>query len=296
MKKQLRKLLSVFLIMTMMGAAFLPAASADADMRRAVVGADLTDEQVDAVYQLLGIRRGDVQELRLTNAEEHAALDGYLDQAIIGTKSMSCVLLELLPQGSGMTVNVQNVSWCTPEMYRSALVTAGLTDARITVAAPFPVSGTAALAGIYKAYEDMTGQKLDTAAKDVSTQELTVTGELANEIGSADSTSIVNELKQMLNETVHMSDEELRAQIRKIASGYGVNLTETQVQRLVELCRSLEKLNPDALTERVEDLQSTLEKVSEAKDQVVGFMQTVKQFFRSVRDFFDRVASLFDGR
>ena len=130
----------------------------------------------------------------------------------------------------------------------------------------------------------------------MSTQELTVTGELANEIGSADSTSIVNELKQMLNETVHMSDEELRAQIRKIASGYGVNLTETQVQRLVELCRSLEKLNPDALTERVEDLQSTLEKVSEAKDQVVGFMQTVKQFFRSVRDFFDRVASLFDGR
>ena len=81
-----------------------------------------------------------------------------------------------MPQGSGLSVTVNNVSWCTPDMYRNAFTTAGITDARITVAAPFPVSGTAALAGIYKAYEDMTGQKLDTAVKDVGTQELTVTG------------------------------------------------------------------------------------------------------------------------
>ena len=58
----------------------------------------------------------------------------------------------------------------------------------------------------------------------------------------------------------------------------------------------MEKLNPDALTQRADDIQSTLEKVSEAKDQVVGFMQTMKQLFQSIRDFFDRVASLFDGR
>ena len=296
MKVDTRKILSAFLIVVMLVSVLPSAALADADMRRVVVGADLNEEQIASVYQLFGIQRGDVAELRLTNAEEHAALDGYLDKAVIGTRSMSCVFLELLPQGSGMTVNVQNVSWCTPEMYRSALVTGGLTDARITVAAPFPVSGTAALAGIYKAYEDMTGQKLDTAAKDISTQELTITGELANEIGSDDSTSIVNELKQMLNETVNMSDEELRTQIQKIAAGYGVNLTESQVQRLVELCRSLEKLNPDALTQRVDDLQSTLEKVSEAKDQVVGFMQTMKRVFQSIRDFMDKVSSLFDGR
>ena len=293
----MRKIVSAFISWAIMTVSVLPfTAFADADMRRVVVGADLNDDQIATVYQYFGIQRGDVTELRLTNAEEHAALDGYLDQAVIGTKSMSCVFLELLPQGSGMSVNVQNVSWCTSEMYRNALVTAGLTDARITVAAPFPVSGTAALAGIYKAYENMTGQKLDTAAKDVSNQELTVTGELANEIGSAPSTSIVNELKQMLGETVQMSDEELRAQIRKIAAGYGVTLTDTQVQRLAELCRSLEKLNPDSLTERVDDIQSTLEKVSEAKEQVAGFMQTVRRMFDTIREFMNRVSSLFDGR
>ena len=268
---------------------------ADAEMRRIVVGADLTEEQVLSVYAEFGIRRGDIPELKLTNAEEHAALDGYVDAAIIGTRSMSCVFLELLGQGSGMNVTVKNISWCTPEMYINALSTAGITDARIAVAAPFAVSGTAALAGIYKAYEDMTGQKLDAAAKDVSTQELTITGELANKIGSEDSTSIVNDLKLMLNETDNMSDEELRSNIRRIAETYNVTLTETQVKQLLDLCRSLEKLDPSTIPQRVEDIQSTLEKVSEAKDQVVGFFQTLKNAFQTMKDFFERLASLFGG-
>ena len=206
---------------------------ADAEMRRIVVGADLTEEQVLSVYAEFGIRRGDIPELKLTNAEEHAALDGYVDAAIIGTRSMSCVFLELLGQGSGMNVTVKNISWCTPEMYINALSTAGITDARIAVAAPFAVSGTAALAGIYKAYEDMTGQKLDAAAKDVSTQELTITGELANEIGSEDSTSIVNDLKLMLNETDNMSDEELRSKkILFVCGGVGTAPVYPQVKWL----------------------------------------------------------------
>lgn len=289
-------MISVFMILWMVISAAMTSAFADADMRRVVVGADLNEEQVASVYNNFGIQRGDVPELRLTNAEEHAVLDGFLDAAIIGTKSMSCVYLELLPQGSGMNVKVNNVSWCTPEMYRSAFTTAGITDARITVAAPFPVSGTAALAGIYKAYEDMTGQKLDTAAKDTSTQELTVTGELANEIGKEESTSIVNDLKKMLNETDRMSDEELRNTIQRIAASYGVTLTEQQLQRLFELCRSLEKLSPDALSQRADDIQNTLEKVSEAKEQVAGFFESVRHAFYTLKEFFGRVSLLFGGR
>ncbi len=154
------------------------------------------------------------------------------------------------------------------------------------------MSGTAALAGIYKAYEDMTGQKLDDIAKLVSTQELTITGELADEIGNMDSTSIVNELKMMLDETVNMTDDEIRQTIREIAKRYNVSLTDTQVEQLLGLCRSLEKLNPEQLKERVEDVQDTLRKVSEAKTQVVGFVQTVKRVIDSIKDFFARIADL----
>ena len=275
---------------------FSCAACADAEMRRVVLGADLNEEQIAKVYLSFGFPRGEVPELRLSNAEERAALSGYVADAVIGTKAISCVYLELLPQGSGMDVKSENISWCTPDMYTNALTTGGIADARVKVAAPFSVSGTAALAGIYKAYEDMTGKKLDELAKDVSTQELTITGELANQIGSEDSTSIVNELKQILGETVNMSDDEVRGVIRKIAEGYQVRLTDTQVEQLLDLVRALEKLDTGALTKRVEGLQNTLEKVGDAKDQVVGFLQSMKRAFETLKELLDRISGFFDGR
>ncbi len=266
---------------------------ADADMRRIVIGADLTDEQINTVYSLLEMKRGEITELRLSNQEERKALEGYVESAVIGTRSMSCVYLELMPQGSGISVITKNISWCTPEMYRSALTTAGIQDARLAVAAPFSVSGTAGLAGVYKAYEDMTGQHLNDVAKDVSTQELTITGELANEIGSQDSASIVGDLKKILNETVNMTDDEVRSTIRKIAGTYHVELTDAQVEQLLNLCRSLERLDPGSLTQKVEDFHDTLEKVTDAKDQVVGVMHSIRQAIESVRSFFQRLNGLF---
>ena len=205
----MKKILSVLLAVLCLTALATPA-YAELNQSRAVIGADLNDEQIAAVYQAFGVSRGSVIELKVTNQEERQYLEGYVDSAIIGTRSISSVYVELLPEGSGMDVTTSNITWCTPEMYISALATAGVTDAKVVVAAPFEVSGTAALTGIYKAYEDMTGKKLDDLAKLVSTQELTITGELAEEIGSMDSTAIVNDLKLMLDETAKMSDEEIR--------------------------------------------------------------------------------------
>lgn len=267
-------------------------AEADGTSERAVIGADLTNEQIMLVYQAFGVQQGSVTELKLTNAEERRYLEGFVDSSVIGTRSISCVYVEVLPAGMGMNVATNNITWCTGDMYANALATAGITDARVIVAAPFPVSGTAALAGVYKAYEDITGQKLNSQAKDAGTQELTVTGELAQDIGTSDSASIVQELKLMLNETQKMSDAELRTAITTVASHYRVSLTETQIGQLVSLCRTLEKLDPASLKDKVTDVQGTLEKVSDAKDQVVGFAQTLKNLFDSMQGFFEKLQSL----
>ena len=228
----------------------------------------------------------------MTNPEERRYLEGFVDERVIGTRSISCVYVELLPEGSGMSVTTSNITWCTGDMYVNALATAGITDARILVAAPFEVSGTAALSGVYKAYEDMTGVKLDDMAKLVSTQELTITGDLAQEIGSMDSTSIVGELKLMLDETKNMSDEEIRNIIIDIAGRYNVRLTDTQINQLISLCRSLEGLNPDQLKQRVEEVQGTLQKMSEAKTKVAVFAQDVKKFVESVSGLIDKLSEL----
>lgn len=287
----MKKIFSLLLALLLVAGMAVPA-YADVNQSRAVIGADLSDEQVEAVYGMFGIRRGEAIELKMTNAEERTYLEGYVDNSLIGTRSISCVYVELLPEGSGMSVTTSNINWCTGEMYISALATAGITDANIVVAAPFEVSGTAALSGVYKAYEDMTGKKLDDLAKLVSTQELTVTGELAAQIGAMDSTAIVNELKLMLDVTQTMSDDEIRAEIREIASRYNVNLTNTQVEQLLSLCRSLEGLDAESLKARVQDVQNTLQKVSDAKTKVVGFVQGVKKVVDSVSGFFDKIKDI----
>ena len=289
--KKLRRITTLLLALLLVAGICVPV-YADNGMTRAVIGNELNEEQIAAVYRAFGVERGSCIEMKVTNAEERQYLEGYVDSALIGTRSISSVYVQLLSEGSGMDVTTSNITWCTPEMYISALATAGITDAKVIVAAPFEVSGTAALTGVYKAYEDMTGKKLDDIAKLVSTQELTITGELANEIGSMDSTSIVNDLKLMLDETKNMSDAEIKEQIVQIAKQYNVTLTDSQINQLITLCRSLEGLDGDALRSRVEEVQNTLKKVSDAKTQVVGFVQSVKKVVTSIASFFEKIKDI----
>jgi len=288
----MKKIISVLLVIIMMFSLCTFASADNTDKARAIIGANLTDEMIEQVYQVFGVSRGSVKEMLVTNEEERQYLEGYVDDSVIGTRSISCVYVQLLDEGEGLEVTTSNITWCTAEMYISALATAGITDARIMVAAPFEVSGTAALTGVYKAYEDITGQKLDDTAKLVSTQELTITGELAKELGNYDTTEIVNELKLMLAETENMTDEQIKEEIIAIAKQYNVTLTEKQISQLIELCRSLEGLNVDQLTQRVKEVQDTLQKVSDAKTKVVGFVETVKKVVTSIQSFFEKIKDI----
>lgn len=280
MKRTLALILALCLL------APLCTAAADGGTARAVIGADLNGEQIAGVYAAFGVERGSVTELTVTNADEREYLDGLVDSGVLGTHAISCAYVELLPEGSGLEVTAENVNWCTPEMYVSALATAGITDARVKVAAPFAVSGTAALTGVYLAYEDITGEELSEEAKRVSSQELTVTASLSDSIGSLGSVEIINELKLLLDETRDMTDEELRAEIARIAAEAGVELNDSQVGQLVTLCRALEKLDPDALREKVQSVQETLRGLGAALEKAGGFFQRVMDAVNSVIDFF----------
>ncbi len=164
MKKVLCLMLCLLMIVSLCSQAF-----AEVLQSRVVIGADLTASQIAAVYSSFGLQRGQVTELKVTNAEERRYLEGLVDRSIIGTRSISCVYVQIMPPGSGISVVTNNITWCTARMYVSALSTAGVTDARIMVTAPVKVSGTAALTGVYKAYEDITGRRLADSAKLVGT-------------------------------------------------------------------------------------------------------------------------------
>lgn len=285
----MKRIISVFLAVLMLCGCSVALADTESSSRT-VIGADLSNSEIEQVYDIFGIDRGDVKELTVTNADEREYLEGLVSDSLIGTRSISCVYIEALDEGDGMNVSVKNISWCTPDMYMNAMVTAGITDANVIVAAPFTVSGTAALTGIFKAYEDITGNKLDDTAKLVSTQELTTTAELADEIGSEDSTAIVNELKLIIDEIKDMSDEELRQKIIDIAAKYSVELTDSQIEKLMELCRAMEKLDASQLKEKVEQVQQYLKNAINNSGGIAEFFRNLGD---SISDIIDSIISFF---
>ena len=294
MKRMLSLLLSALLLLSVLPGA---AAAGDVPTEQAVVviGADLMEDQVEQIYTMFGLTRGTLPELTVTNAEERAELRGLMDEAVIAMRSLTCVYMQKLEKGAGLNVTTYNISSCSATMFLNAMLTAGIDDANVLVGAPYPVGGTEALTGIYKAYEALTGVPLDATARELGTRELTMTGELGSAIGREDSSGIIGDLKQILNETAKMTDQQLRRRIEQSAGEHNVRLTERQIQQLITLCRSLEKLGVSSFPTSREELQDTWEKVTETKDKVVGFFQSLRDTWESVRNFMDKVSNFIDS-
>lgn len=285
---------TVALVLALLSLALLVPAAAAADEtavaageERVSIGADLSEGQRLQIYADFGIEPGSVRELRVTNGEERSYLQGLVPEGKIGNVALSCLYIKTLEPGAGLTISsLKNINWCTEATYTAALLTAGITDAEIRISAPFAVSGTAALTSAYKVYEDITGTSLNMAAKEASVLELVVTGNLAELLGDLDATTLVNELKGLLDVTQDMTDDQLREEILNIAKAMDIALTEGQVNELISLCRKFEKMDTAALTQQFESFKKTVTGLQKTTTALNEFGQKVKTFFENVGNFF----------
>ena len=250
--------------------------------QRITMGADLSDAQRASIYEFFGVERGTIKELTVTNSEERSYLEGLIPDERLGRVALSCVYITVLDAGSGIKVETNNINWCTEQMYINAMITAGIADASVKVSAPYPLSGTAALTGIYKAYEDITGEKLDENAKAAAAEELITTGELAEFIGSEEATRLINELKKILNNIKSMTDDEVRAEIRRIAAQCNISVTDSQVEQLLTLCRTLQNLDVENLQSRLLGWLDTVDKLSSVSSWFAKIWRSVLEFLTSI--------------
>ncbi len=284
-----KRLLIWMLVLAFSLSAAMPALALDAGLERVTIGANLDEAQRAQVYKDLGVTPGSVTELTVTNEEEREYLEGVVSDGKIGNVALSSVYIKTLSEGEGLKVTTNNINWCSKEMYINALTTAGITDAEVRITAPFAVSGTAALTGLYKSYEDITGIKLDLSAKSIAVEEIVVTGNLAEMIGNVDATELVNQLKLVLEQTKTMSDDEVRNEIKTIAKNLNISLTDSQVNQLLDLCRSMEGLDSKQLAEKVESLKNTLEGASKVQQTATKLWDGVKNVFTAVGNFFSNL-------
>lgn len=223
------------------------------------LGADLTPEQRQTVLALMGLTEESLsayQVVTISNDMEQQYLGSYLDDSIIGTKSLSSVLVVPAEEGAGVTVTTQNIQYCTTDMYRNALLTAGVKDANIMVVAPFAISGTAGLIGALKAYETMTGEEISLSSVDTAMNELVTTSEIAKSASSKEVEDLISYLKAKVAAGELDSEKGIRAAIKEGEDKYGVSLSDEEEQKIVDFMLKVIKLgiDPNLLLDQAGDL------------------------------------------
>ena len=158
------------------------------------LGADLSADQVQYVLDFFNVSESEATVIVVTNAEEHSLLEGQYTSEQIGTKTVSCALVNPTASG-GIQVKTANMNVVTSERIASILSTSGVTNCEVLAAAPFMVSGTGALAGVLVAYETASGEALDPARRDMAIEESRTLGELGAKIGQDAATLLVNDIK-----------------------------------------------------------------------------------------------------
>ncbi|WP_303006909.1 DUF1002 domain-containing protein [Romboutsia ilealis] len=268
-----------------------------ADGARVVtLGSNLTQAQKDTMLKYFGVNKDEVVILEVNNQEERKYLQGVASEAQLGKKTYSCAYVEPTKSGSGINVKTANITWATPAMVATTLSTAGLTDADVVIAANFPVSGTGALTGIMKAFEDATGKPLEEDKKELASEELITTGDLGDDIGQDKATGIVNDVKTEIIKNNTKDTVQIAETINNVVNNYNVTLTDEQMAKLEGLMEKISKQDYD-----YSEMKNALESVSDVVNENLsaigenvntGLFDGIKNFFTGIGDWFK---GLFSG-
>ena len=265
------------------------------------LGADLNDSQRATILSIMGIDAANLSDydvVYVTNAEEHQYLDSYISSSQIGTRSLSSVVIVQRDKGSGLNISTTNINYCTVGMYKNALTTAGATDADIIVAGPTPISGTAALVGVLKAYQEMTGKEISDSVVDTALNELVLTGQLEESlkgVSDAEVEEFIAYIKALIAKDDLTDDEGINGAIDEACEKYGVTLSDDERQQIVDLVKKINSLGIDlnGLVDYAESLYNSFKNGDSSSSGgiaavVGGFFKSV---FSSVGDFFKKLFS-----
>ncbi len=249
--------------------------SAYADGQKVVtLGADLTEEQKAAVLKYFGVYGQNIETLYITNQDERNHLGSYVPLEQIGTRTFSCALVNPTTSG-GIRVKTANLSWVTSNMIATTLSTSGVVNCEVLAASPFEVSGTGALTGIIMAYESASGQTLQEEKKDIATQELITTGQIANQIGQEQATSLVNEIKMQVIENQVKTEPEI------------VNIINNVVSQQVQVSEGLSAEDYDLLldlAERISEQDYDYDEMKETLQRVEDNVTNLNAELQNMQD------------
>lgn len=262
------------------------------------LGTNLSAEQKQMVLNYFGVKENEVVILEVNNQEERKYLEGVATEAQLGTRTYSCAYVQPTSKGNGLNVKTVNLTYVTSSMIASTLTTCGITDANVIAMTPLSggVSGTGALTGIMKAFEDATGKPLDEEKKEIASEELVITGDLGENIGQDKATGVINDIKTEIIKNNTQDNIQIADTINNITNNYNVTLTPEQQEKLENLMTKVSEQDYD-YKEMKDALNSVKDVVNEKLNSIgekvpTTLINSVKQWFTRIGYWF---ANLFNN-
>ena len=287
-----KRKMSTFMAMVLVVASTTGMSFADAS-KIVTLGENLKPEQKQTMLKYFGVNENEVEIVTVNNQEERKYLEGIATDAQIGNKTFSCAYIEPTKAGTGINVKTANLNWVTSSMIASTLATAGVTDANVLAAAPFEVSGTGALTGVFKAYEQSTGETLSEDKKEIATEEIVVTGELGDTVGADKAAGIVNDIKADIIKNNTKDTTQIAETINNVTNNYNVTLTGAQSEALQALMLKVAEQDYN-----YKEMKNTFENVTkdvETKLEAIGESLPSKGFWDGIGNFFTKIGDAIAG-
>lgn len=275
-----------------------------------VYGGGLSEAQIEETMTLLNIENPDnVHSFAVTGED----LQHYLNDGETDTSAMiSSVIVQKQDAGKGVEVVIQtpeNITQITADQYTNAAITAGVSDAKISVASVSRVTGESALTGIYKAF-DANGEELEQDRMEVAQEELETTNQIVQEnegVEGFDGSQLdqaIIEIKQSLADLKESQGElATREDIEHIINealanaNLGDYVTQEQFDRLLDLFEKYQQtsaIDSQEVKDQLTDLANSVQdKVSDliTKAEENGVMDKIAKFFQ---DIWQAITGLFN--
>ena len=251
------------------------------------LGANLTQAQKQYVLDYLNVREDQVEVVIVTNADEHKLLDGQYTKKQIGSKTLSCALVNPTASG-GIQAKTANLNVVTSDRIIGILQTAGVNNCEVLAVAPYMVSGTGALTGVMMAYERAIGQQLDPQKQQMSVVESKTVSQVGERIGQDEATLVVNDIKirivrdnvkedEQVVSVVDQTVADLEAQLASLKGASAPKLDQSNREALYDYGRGI-----SALDYNYDEMKVTLQRVTTNLARKIGIQDPIESTFEDL--------------
>ncbi|WP_213810430.1 DUF1002 domain-containing protein [Jeotgalicoccus sp. WY2] len=317
----IRKILAIALVAAMIpfGAQNANAAS-EWDNAVTVYGAALEQDSnlQNETANLLGVEDTDIVDY--VYSED---VNQYINKNYDNSVLKSSIRIIQTAEGSGLNIDINEemgqILLISEETYQNALLTSGITDADVTIAAAQDVTGESALAGVYKAFEAQ-GEAIDPAKTQNAQDELETITDISEENSGVEGFSqvqlnkVITEVKVEIvnNFNGDVTEEQVRTIVDEKLAENGLDgmLSQQQIDRIIVIIMNIKDSGlftgeeADRLVDSSKDLldritssdsfQDAKDKATELGNDIVN-SEEASSFMDSLRSFWERIVEFFKG-